>query len=176
MIESCQRGELDRFGGLYDLYFDRIYRFVYRKVCHRETAEDLTAQTFFKALDKIKSFRPAKGYFSTWLYAIARNKVIDYYRTRRVHADAAGIWDLSSDEDIEADSQNRMKVAAARRYLSKLSKEQREIVVMRVWDELSYTEISVITGKSESNCRLIFSRTIAKLRKDMPLGLLIILL
>ena len=67
-IERCQRGDLAGFAVLYDSYVKKIYNFVYYKTMHRETAQDLTSQTFLKAVKNIGSFNAAKGSFSSWLY------------------------------------------------------------------------------------------------------------
>ena len=93
LIKDCLGGDLKKFGGLYELYIDKIYKFIYFKTHHKETAEDLVSQTFFKALENIKGFDPSKGKFSSWLYRIARNCVIDYYRTKKAKIDIYDTWD-----------------------------------------------------------------------------------
>ncbi|MDD5071297.1 MAG: RNA polymerase sigma factor [Patescibacteria group bacterium] len=176
IIIKCQAGDLADFGCLYDKYIKKIYDFVYYKTLHKETAEDLTSKTFFKALENINNYSSTKGSFSSWLYKIARNTVIDNYRTEKKTIDITEIWDLKSDEDIEKDAGNRQQLEEIKKYLDKLKPEQKEIVIMRIWDGLSYREIAAITGKSEAGCKMMFSRTIAILRKEMPLALFILLL
>ncbi|MEK9181005.1 MAG: sigma factor [Patescibacteria group bacterium] len=73
LIIACQKGELENFGQLYDQYIDKIYRFIYYRTRHKETAEDLTAQTFQKALEGVCGYNAGRGRFSSWLYQIARN-------------------------------------------------------------------------------------------------------
>jgi len=175
-IKKCQKGDLDLFAEVYDEFFDKIYRFIYYKTHHQETAEDLTSQVFVKALEKIQSFSPKKGMFSSWLYRIARNNVIDYYRTQKKEFDITGVWDLKDKQNIEYDLGVQEKLEEVKKYLKELKPDQREIVVMRVWDGLSYREISEILGKSEDNCKMIFSRTMGKLRREISLGMLIVLL
>jgi len=175
-MNAQEQVSLDQFTELYNQYFDKIYRFVFYKIHHRETAEDLVSQVFIKALENLDQFNPKKGLFSSWLYRIARNKVIDYYRTEKKESDITGFWDLKTRESIGSDLENREKLEEIKKYLSGLNSEQREIVVMRIWDGLSYQEISQIIGKKEDNCKMIFSRTIKKLRGEVSLALLIILL
>jgi len=176
IIRQCQKGNLEQFEKLYDVYSEKIYRFIYYKTHHRPTAEDLTSQTFMKALDNIQTFRSAKGSFPAWIYRIARNNVIDYYRTKKSNINISDVWDLHLDEDIERDTINKEKLEEVMRYLESIDKEHREIVIMRVWDGLSYKQISEIMNKSEENCRVIFCRSIGKLRKEVVLSLLVILL
>jgi len=178
LIENCLNGKMEDFGELYQIYADKIFKFIYYKTHHRETAEDLTSQTFIKALQGISSFNPDKGKFSSWLYKIAKNLVIDHYRATKIEENVEDIWDLSSKENVARDAEISDQIEQVKKYLLQFKKEQREIILMRVWGELSYAEIAEITGLSESNCKVIFSRAINKLRQDeiFMLGFLIALL
>lgn len=169
-VASCVSGHSERFAEVYDAYIKKIYDFIYYKTLHKETAEDLTSTTFMKALEKIQTFDDSKGSFSSWLYRIARNTVIDHYRTRKVAQDVSDIWWLSTGEDIERDAEVYRQLEDVEKYLMKLKPQQREIVIMRVWDQLSYKEIAEITGISESNCKMTFSRTIRHLRETFGSG------
>lgn len=175
IIVACQNSDTKEFGKLYDEYIRKIYDFIYYKTHHRETAEDLTSQTFMKALEKIGSFDCAKGSFSSWIYQIARNSVIDFYRTKKGDIGIDDIWDLSSDANIERDMDARQKIEKVEGYIGKLKSEQREIIILRVWQGMMYKEIAEITGKSEVSCKMMFSRAIRDLRKEMPLSILIYL-
>ncbi len=174
--KDCLGGDLKKFGGLYELYIDKIYKFIYFKTHHKETAEDIVSQTFFKALSNIKSFDPSKGKFSSWLYRIARNCVIDYYRTKRTEVDIYDIWDLADRQDVKRDTELKDKLGQVEKYLGKMTDQQRDVILMRTWGDMSYREIAEIVGKSEDNCKMIFSRAINKLRKEEFLALLVLLL
>jgi RNA polymerase sigma-70 factor (ECF subfamily) len=72
---------LEHFSELYDIYFDKIYKFVFLKTYDRQLAQDITSETFFKALDKINTFKNNKeSSFKAWIYRIAYNLVIDDYK------------------------------------------------------------------------------------------------
>lgn len=172
IIEQCKKGNLKEFEKLYDSYFKKIYRFIYYRTGHKETAEDITSQTFIKALEKIQRFDLSRGTFSAWIYCIARNKVIDHYRTRKSELDISGVWGLGKDPNPDIEARDRLR--EAENYLKKIKKDQREIVLMRVWDGLSYKEIAEITGKNEANCKMIFSRTIGKLKEEIVLLLILL--
>ncbi len=172
IIEQCKKGNLKEFEKLYDSYFKKIYRFIYYRTGHKETAEDITSQTFIKALEKIQGFDLGRGTFSAWIYCIARNKVIDHYRTRKSELDISGVWGLGKDPNPDIEARDRLR--EAENYLKKIKKDQREIVLMRVWDGLSYKEIAEITGKNEANCKMIFSRTIGKLKEEIVLLLILL--
>ncbi len=175
LISACQSGDLTQFDPLYREYVKPIFGFIYRRTASRQTAEDLTSMTFMKALEKINTFSPKKGPFAAWLYRIARNTVTDHYRTSRPSKDIEDVWDLSSEERVDAGVDDRMKVEEIVAAIKDLDPLKRDIVLMRVWDGLSYQEIAAITGKSESNCKVIYSRTLADLRLSIPIAALLLL-
>lgn len=169
IIAECQKGRLEGFAILYDFYVKKIYNFIYFRTHHKETAEDITSQVFMRALKAIESFKGDNGSFSSWLYAIARNSVIDYYRTQKSNLDINDVWGLEDKSDIVKDIDTKVALEKIQKYLLKLAPEQREVIIMRLWDQLSYKEISDITGKSEASLKMAFSRTIGKLREDIAL-------
>lgn len=176
LVENCQNGKLDDFGLLYDRYIRKIYDFIYFKTHHKETAEDLCSKTFMKALEKIGTCDVSKGSFSSWVYRIARNTVIDHYRTKKFTLDIDDAWDLSTGEDILKDLENKQKFEHVEKFLKTLKPEHRDLVMLRVWSGLSYKEIAQITGKSEDSCKMTFSRVISKVRKEVLLVYLLLLL
>ena len=176
VIERIQKGDTDSFAILYEKYVDKIYKFIYFKTSHRETAEDLCTQTFLKALNKLDTFKIAqKDYFSSWLYAIARNSVVDHYRknNNRNEVNIDDVWDLSDDSNIEIDLDFKRKTELIASHLKNLSCEQREIIMLKIFEDLNYKEISLIIDKSEDACKMSFSRAIKALRKELPLSLII---
>jgi len=174
IISQCQEGKLENFTQLYDGYVRRIYSYIYRRTFHKQTAEDLAGQVFLKALERIRSFDSSRGNFSSWLFSIARNAVIDYSRTNHGITDIFQIPEPASSGSVETEISVRTQLEKVQQYLSKIDPEQREIVVMRVWDGLSYKEIAEVLGKTESLCKMSFSRTITKLRKHIPLSVLLV--
>jgi len=174
IVKDCQAGRLEEFGRLYDKYIRKIYDFIYYKTMHRETAEDLTSQAFLKALERIGSFDGSKGTFSAWLYCLARNTVIDHYRTRKRDANIEDIWDLAGHDDVVRNMNARERLARVEEYLKKLKREHREIVMLRLWEGLTHKEIAEALGKSEASCKMVYSRAITALRRDMPLAIFVL--
>ncbi len=177
LIRDAQAGTRYAFAALYDAYIDRVYRYVFFRTHHKETAEDLTSVVFMKALEKLTSFDPEKAGFTTWLYAIARHTLTDHFRRRKTDTDIEDVWDvLASGEDLVRDADARARLAQVQDLMKDLPAAQREIVLLRVWDELSYAEIAAVTGKSEAASKMAFSRAVAALRKRAPDALLALLL
>lgn len=164
------------FDALYTANVDSIYRYLYRRTLNRMTAEDLTSTTFLKALEKIDRFDPSKGTFGGWAMTIAKNVLTDHFRALRPATDIDDVWDLRSDDDVVRDLDDKEAHRELREALSKLPKDKREIVLLRVWEDLSYAEIAALTGKSEGNCKVIFSRAMKDLRSLVPLSTLLLIL
>lgn len=168
IIKECRNGRPERFAVLYDRYVKKIYNFIYYRTHHKETAEDITSQVFLKAVRGIQSFRLEDSSFSAWLYTIARNAVIDHYRTEKKEYAIEDAWGLSGDEDIEGDVDARLKLQQVKKYLRTLEPHERELLLLRFWDELSYKEISEITGKTEAGLKMSVSRALRRLRQNLP--------
>ena len=168
IIVACQRGEVQRFAELYDLYADRIFRFIFHKTMQRELAEDLTSDTFLRALEKIGQFNSDKGQFSTWIYTIARNLITDHWRAHREHRDIDDVWDLSSMDDVMDGANKKLIGEKLHDAMRELSTREREILMMRYWQDLKFSEIALLTGRSEGAVKMMTARAIKKLRADMP--------
>lgn len=174
ILKQIKEGQTDKFGLLYDKYIRQVYDFIYYKTQHKETAEDLTSITFAKAMKGLNGFK--EGNFRAWLYRIARNSVIDHYRAKREERNINDFWDLADRIDLEVDTENKLKIEELNKYLKSLQPEQREIIILRLWQGLSYAEIAQITGKKEPSCKMMFGRTINKIRQEAPWALIVMLL
>lgn len=175
IIKKCQEGQTEEFARLYDKYAGKIYKFIYFKTHQKELAEDLTSQTFLKALKNVDSMDPELGSFCAWLYRIARNTVIDHYRmNKQGSVNIEDVWDLATSIDLIKETDNRIRLEKIKEYMKGLSGEQRDIVVLRVWEGMTYKEIAQIIGKKEDNCKMIFSRTVGRMRREMLAALLLL--
>jgi len=169
LISNYLKGNSKAFEKLYKKYIEKIYRFVFYKTMHKETAEDLTSTIFFKALNKLASFDDTKSKFQTWLFNIARNTVIDHYRTKKPNQNIEDFWGIADNHKLDSIVENNLKIEDVKKVLQTLNTEQREIVILRVWEGLSYKEIAKIIGKSENACKVSFSRTASKLKDNILL-------
>lgn len=160
---------------VYDEHSESIFRYIHYKTCHRETAEDLTSQTFLKALEKWHQYDSKKGTVSPWLYGIARNLVTDHFRGKGKWGfigDISDAWDLPSTDNVQKELTDKETREEVRIALGKLSGLQREVVILRLWEELPYSRIAPIVGKSEGNCKMLFSRALKKLKTSMGSAIL----
>jgi RNA polymerase sigma-70 factor (ECF subfamily) len=168
LLESAIQGEASAFGLLYDKYQPSIFRFIFLKVSQREEAEDLTHQVFLSAWQNIEAFQDQGLPLSSWLYKIARNKVIDHYRTRKpvisldnTPDEKLAIATESSLREIE----NRMEIEGVYKALKQLPTDYQEIIVMRFVEGLSPKEVSEITGRNHGAVRVLQFRALRQLKK-----------
>ncbi|HOB89823.1 MAG TPA: sigma-70 family RNA polymerase sigma factor [Candidatus Colwellbacteria bacterium] len=168
LIIRAKGGEAEAFGLLYDEYLPKIYRFVLLKTGHREEAEDLTHQVFLQAWRNIRNYDD-RGYpFSSWLYRIAKNLVVDYYRRLRPNVSLEDCRVFPADEvDPETDLDLSRETEKLARAVGKLRDTEQTVVIMRFVDELSIKETAAAIEKSEGAVKLIQHRAIQKLKKLM---------
>jgi len=167
--EQALVGEAKRnpeaFGYLYDLHFSRIYAYIYRKVGDRQAAEDLTADTFMKALANLKGYQYTGQPFIAWLYRIAANVVTDYYRARRVTApldEGLQVHSTSmSPEDAALALDDQQAVARA---IQTLSPDQQDVVLLRFSGGLRLKEIAQTIGKTEGAVKALMFRALGSLK------------
>lgn len=169
IIQACKAGHMEVFVHLYDAYARKIYNFLYYRTLHQELAEDITSQVFLQAMDKIQGFNESKGTFQAWLYQIARNLLIDEFRKRKPTDNIDNHQDIASSINLETETQQTLSNEALRKLLKTLPEEAQELITMRLWDELSYSEIAQLTGKTEGSLKMQFSRIINKLQEHAHL-------
>jgi RNA polymerase sigma-70 factor (ECF subfamily) len=131
----------------------------------RATAEDITSETFFKALKGISTYRPTAGSFSSWIYQIARNTMIDYLRTRRPTVSLEPEMDASDPATpVEDEVTNRTEVARVWKAVDQLNPTQRTVVVLRLQQDLSIADIAIRMERTEGAIRVLLHRALAKLQ------------
>jgi len=160
--------DFDAFAELYRRHLDRIYRFVRSQVPDNSTAEDLTAQVFFKALSSAGSFRGEAAYHS-WLYRIAHNVVATWGRQRS--RSPLVVEDLPESED-PAPSPVTQAIAGEQRAMvrakvAELPPAQREVVALRYLEEFSIEEVADVTDRSKGAVRILLHRARLRLRRSL---------
>ncbi|MBN1518382.1 sigma-70 family RNA polymerase sigma factor [Candidatus Sumerlaeota bacterium] len=159
-MDDCQRvamalSDPDAFAALYDEYYPRIFRFVMRTVMNVDLAEDLTSETFMKAMRSLKTFDAVSGHFSSWLYRIASNTMTDHFRK---HSREVLVPDENENFDrlLERGTLGSDPVDARRRLdalrehqalhqaISQLKPEFRLPIVLHYFEEKPYKEITGI--------------------------------
>ena len=153
------------FDGIYKENFTDVYKFVLGLCRDPVLAEELTQETFFKALRKIDSFK-GESRFYTWLCGIARNVYIDHTRRREQASDPL-LGQISDDSDLEEKLADREAAYAIHRVLHKLQEPYKEVFWLRTFGELSFVRIGELFEKSESWARVTYYRAKVKIKEEI---------
>ncbi|TSC96901.1 MAG: RNA polymerase sigma-70 factor, ECF subfamily [Parcubacteria group bacterium Athens0714_26] len=164
-IKQAQGGHKEAFGIIYSHYLPKIYRFISLKVNGKTTAEDLTHEVFLNAWKRLSKYETREFPFSSWLYQIARNEVIDFYRTNKKNISLENIGEGTlktiESEDFDAVlSLEKIKVL-----IKFLKPDQQDVLIMRFIEDLSHDEIAAAIKKSAGAVRLIQYRAINSLKE-----------
>lgn len=160
LVQRAISGDADAFASLYDDYADRVYRFALFRVSDVQTAEDLTSQVFLKAWENLNRFQLRGAPFSAWLFRVARNTIIDHYRTRKetLPLEAALSVGETGDDDVDARVERQQEADWLRAALQRLTEDQRQVLSLRFIEGLSTKEIATVMGKQEGAVRALQMR------------------
>ena len=169
LIRSAVEGDSSAFGSLYDHYQPAIYRFVAVKVGSREEAEDITHQVFLSAWAKVRTYKHRGHPFSSWLYQIARNTVIDHYRARRNDVSLDRLDPESSiiPAAAQADLSIKLQLEKVHVALRALKPDYQDVIILRFVEDLSLKEVAAILRKSEGAVKLAQHRAVGELKKRL---------
>ena len=169
LIACAARGDREAFGALYERYVFRVFRHVYYLTSDPHTAEDLTAQTFLNALEAIPRYQMRGVPFLAWLLRIAYNLTVNHRKVRR-----NGTTQLPEGLEIEGTTYSPEASCEAKadgervwEGVRRLRDDQRQVIVMRFIDGLSYPDIARVLGKSIGAVRVIQYRALCALRRKL---------
>jgi len=166
LVTQAISGDVEAFGELYTNHVTKIYRYVYYNVHDKEHTEDITQEVFLKAWKAIGSCRGKEKTFSSWLYRIAHNLIIDKLRKSQKQSSR----EAELPEDIR-DTSDRMEISLEQRDLLKvidvLPPNQRQVIVMKFIEEMDNREIAETMGKSTGAIRILQMRALETLRKTL---------
>ena len=172
VVSRAIKGDGEAFAQLYEEHFDRIYRYVYLKVGNQIEAEDLTQEVFVKALEAIGSYRWRNLPFNSWLFRIAHNRVIDYFR-KQGKVEKVVLEDditLVSESNPALTAERELEIEELIKHVEKLSPAQSEVISLRFGSELSTTEVAKVLGKNTGTVKALQYNAIVALRKMLSGG------
>ena len=168
LVQSAKKGDPLSFGKLYDLFYTKIFRYVAYKVGNREDAEDITAEVFIRMLKSINSFSFQGHPFSSWLFRIAKNMVVDYFRknSRRKTAPLETAGSIQETESLEIDYQLDLDIEMSNisESIKTLTDLQQEVISLRFAGGLSIKETASAVGRKENAVKALQHSAIKKLR------------
>lgn len=177
LVERAQAGEAEAFGLIYDRYVDTVFRFVYFRVGNRQLAEDLTSDTFLRALKRIGSFTWQGRDLGAWLVTIARNLVADHFKSGRYRLEVTTGDVLDADREDrgpegspEAAVVEHITNVALLTAVKKLNPEQQECIVLRFLQGFSVAETARAMRKNEGAIKALQYRAVRALARLLPDG------
>ncbi len=177
LVDLARGGDAEAFGQLYDHYHRSVYRFVYYRVRSVGVAEDLTSETFFRALRAMSSFRWQGRDFGAWLMTIARNLTTDHFKAGRTRlettTDDVAVLDGTTGGDGDPDGPEARALSsltneALLRALTALPHEQQECLVMRFLQGLTIAETAQVLGRSPGAVKQLQLRAVRALAASLP--------
>ncbi len=165
LIKKAKNRDSEAFGLLYDQYLPAIYRFILLKIGDKVTTEDLAHQVFLSAWQNIENYQTQGFPFSSCLYRIAHNAVIDYYRTEKKHFNLESIEEAAASNDLEEKIDQEFELKLIKTAIKELSDEQQSIIIMRFVEGLTNKEIAAALGKSEGSIKTAQHRSLKNIKK-----------
>lgn len=172
LIRAAVQGDVEAFGSLYQLYADNIYKYFFYRVRHDNEAQDLTAQVFLNAWKAIGRYQQQDVPFLVWLYAIARNLLINFQKSQQrttVAALGEGVAEQIPDHNESFNPVSSMLRRADNedlvRAFEQLNEEQQQVIYYRFVENWDHTEVARLMSKSEGAVRAIQFRALQSLRR-----------
>jgi RNA polymerase sigma-70 factor (ECF subfamily) len=170
LVHSAQQGDTEAFAQLYDRYVDTVFRYVLFRVGDRELAEDVTSETFLRALRRIGSVSYQGRDVGAWFVTIARNLVLDHVKSSRFRLEVTtaevDIQHVASGPEQEVMS--RVTTAALLECVERLGDDQRECIVLRFLQGMSVAETAEIMNRNEGAVKALQHRAVRRLAQLLP--------
>jgi RNA polymerase sigma-70 factor (ECF subfamily) len=164
------KSEPEAFGQLYEHYVRRIYNYHYRHTSNRVEAEDLTSRTFYRALRSLHRYREKRASFQAWLFRIAHNLVVNWYRDhgRRDIVSIDTVEPMTSQAEDPHDFVEALEEQAfLQRVLATLSEDRKTLILLKFVEKMTNREIAEVLGRTEGAVKALYYRTLVDLRETM---------
>ena len=166
LVARSKAGDADAFGAIYDRFQPEIVRYLTYRMRTAEGAEDLAQQVFLKAWQAIPRYEDRGVPFKAWLYRMAHNQMVDYFRTRRPTTDLEGV-DLPEESEAEQRVLAQETHERLRDAMERLSEDHREGLTLRFLLEQSAREAGEAMGRKEVTIRGLQMRALQALRREL---------
>jgi RNA polymerase sigma-70 factor (ECF subfamily) len=166
LVRQAKSGDADAFAQLYDACVDRVYRYIYFRVANDRVAEGVTIQVFFKAWEQLDRYQVFGSSFIAWLYSIARNQVIAYYRTHKRTAVPDNTFSLTSEGHyLGEEVQDMFDLQAMRDGLQFLTEEEQQVLILKFIVGLPIKNIARIMVRREGDILALQIRALQTLAR-----------
>ncbi|MGC9394666.1 MAG: sigma-70 family RNA polymerase sigma factor [Anaerolineae bacterium] len=166
LLQRARQWDETALAHIYDTYAPAIYRYVYRRTGHTNTAEEITAETFHRFLVALKQGGGPTEYLSAWLYRVAHNLIVDFYR-RQPAQEPVTLEDVvlaDGDHGVEH-LEHRTRVERARGALRQLTPLQQQVITLRFLEEMSNEEVARVVERTVGAVKALQHRALNSLRR-----------
>lgn len=170
LVKKVQKGDQEAFSTIYDYLVDSLYRYIYYRVNSTEDAQDLLETVFLKVWENIRGYKSTNNTFVAWVFRIAHNLIVDYYRAskdRQVDELSMDIVDQDRRHNPIKATQQVLDQKVLKMAIAKLKKKYRDIIIYKFINDFSNQEIVDILGKNEGNLRILQFRALKALKKEL---------
>lgn len=166
-IEGARTGDEQALAAVYDWYLPRVYRYVLSRVGNVAEAEDLTEDVFLRMLGAIADYKRTSVPFSAWLFRIARNHLISYYRKNGLRKDQSTLDETVADtrQGPESIVEAQFMLGEVAEAVQKLPDAQRDVIALRFAVGLSIAETAQVLGKRQGNVKALQHKAVSRLQK-----------
>ena len=166
-VERAKAGDQQALAAVYDWYLPRVYRYVLSRLGNVTEAEDLTEDIFLKMLGAIADYRRTNVPFSAWLFRIARNHVVSYYRRNGLRKNHGTLDETMADsrQDPASIVEAQLTMGEVAEAVQKLPDAQRDVISLRFAVGLSIAETAHVLGKRQGNVKMLQHKAVARLQK-----------
>lgn len=166
LVSRSKGGDVEAFGALYERYLERIYRYVRVRVSEETIAEDMTENVFLRAYESIDRYQERGFPFSAYLYRIARNQIVDYYRKRKEEAPIEAVDQTIADtQDLDDGLILSDQVQEILTALETLPEAYQEVIRLRVVLDMSTSDVAEWMNRSEGATRVLLHRALKAMRE-----------
>ena len=166
LISRARNGDAVVIGALYERFRLSIFRYLYYRLGDQQTAEDLTSEVFLRMIRSLPGLNPHSVSFQAWLFQIARNLAIDYYRKMSIRNHIQLDENLvTRDEDIDTSLEKNLTSERLRRALSRLNPDQRDVIVLRFVADMPINQVAQTLHKSEDSIKGLQRRGLSTVRE-----------
>ena len=168
MVEKTLTSEEERlYTRIYSDYRDSIFRYIFARTRNEDIAVEVTSNVFIKLFKNFHTINQVT--VRAWLYAVARNALVDYWRKQKNNAISVDdeFWELNTDgvhdDSVEETVKNELQKEVLKKVISKFSGKDREILTLRIYDELQFDEIAEVVKLSEGSVKMKYYRAVEKI-------------